>query len=65
MYRVLTNVFSACNRTKEVMIQIFRYIYDFGIVKKKEKVASIKILLDDDELYTEKTFQSECIHPGK
>lgn len=59
---MLTAVYT-CNQTKEIVIKLFEYRHNVGIFKKKERVpvVYIKIALEEDELYTEKTYQSECL----
>ena len=47
---------SSCNKTKEVIVELFEYR---GLVSKKVPIHSVKVMLDDDELYTEKKYTSE------
>ena len=68
--RTLSNAhryFSPCNKTKEVTVELFRdenmrKLKNF--VRKKEQVPlmSTKIVLEDDKLYTEETYPSECVY---
>lgn len=68
--RTLSNAhryFSPCNQTKEIEIQLFKHKHKYNVRKhfgKKEQVLvmSTKIVLEDDELYTEKAYPSECAY---
>lgn len=48
----------ACDKTKEVVVELFEYRRKYGL-KEKAQILSMKVLLQDDELYTEKTYTSE------
>ena len=55
-----TNVWdSSCDKTKEILIQLYEYRRKYWILKNKVQVLSKTVLLQDNELYTEKTYESE------
>lgn len=49
----------SCDKTKEVIIQLYKYRHKFGLLKDKVQVLSVKVPLEDDELYTEETYTCE------
>ena len=68
--RTLSNAhryFSPCNQPKEVTIELYKdkHMRKFkNLFGKKEQVPlmTTKIVLEDDKLYTEETYPSECIY---
>ena len=59
--------FSPCNQTKQVTIELYKDKHMDKVLKffrKKEQVPvmSTKIVLEDDKLYTEETYPSECVY---
>lgn len=50
---------SSCDKTKEIVIQLYEYRRKYGVVKDKVQVLSKTVSLQDDELYTEKKYESE------
>lgn len=54
------NVFdSPCDKTKEIVVQLYEYRRKYGVVKDKVQIFSKTVSLQDDVLYTEKTYTSE------
>lgn len=43
------------------MVELFEYRRKYGVLKEKVRIISLKMPLDDDVLYTEKTCFSEWI----
>ena len=50
---------SACDKQKEVVIELHEYGRKYGVLKKKTPILSRTVSLQDDVLYTEETFRSE------
>lgn len=50
---------SSCDKTKEVVIQLYEYRSKYWVLKDKIQVLSKTVSLQDDELYTEKKYESE------
>lgn len=44
---------------KEMVVELFEYKRKYEVLKKKERIFSMKILLQDNEMYTEETYRSE------
>lgn len=50
---------SSCDKTNEIVIQLYVYRRKFGLAKEKVQVFSETVTLQDDELYTEKKYHSK------
>lgn len=50
---------SPCDKTKEVVVELFEYRRRYKISTDKVRTLSEKVSLQDDELYTERTCTGE------
>lgn len=50
---------SACDKTKEVVVELFEYKRKRVVLKDRIRILSVKVPLEEDELYTEKTYTGE------
>lgn len=50
---------SPCDKTKEVVVELFKYRRKFRISTDKVRILSEKVPLQDDELYIKRTFTGE------
>lgn len=50
---------SPCDETSVVVVELFEYKSKYRAFKKKVQILSMKISLQDEEIYTEKVYQSE------
>lgn len=50
---------SPCDWAKEVIVEVFEYRRKYGVKKEEVQILSMKVPLQADELYTEKTYTSE------
>ena len=48
--------------TQELAVELFEYRRKYGVLKDKVRIASMKMPLEDDVLYTEKIYSSEWTH---
>ena len=50
---------SACDKTKEILVELFKYRRKQLISKDKVRILSVNVPLKEDELYTKETYTSE------
>lgn len=50
---------SACDKTKEIMVELFKYRRKHLITKDKVRILSAKVALKEAELYTKETYTGE------
>ena len=50
---------SPFSNTNEVVIKLYEYRRKYWVLKDKVQILSKTVSLQDDELYTEKTYESE------
>ena len=50
---------SACDKTKEVLVELFQYRHRHLISKDKVRILFVKVPLEEDEIYTKEVFTSE------
>ena len=55
----LENRNSPCDKTKEVVVELFEYGHKYKIFKDKVRILSKEVSLQDDELYTKRTYTGE------
>ena len=55
---------SPCDKAEEVVIELYEYRRKYKLAKDKVLVLSKTVSLQNDELYTEKKYESEwSFHP--
>ena len=50
---------SACDKSKEILVELFKYRRKQLISKDKVRILSVKVPLKEDELYTKEMYTSE------
>ena len=50
---------SACDKTREILVELFKYRRKQLSSKDKVRILSVKVPLKKDELYTKETYTSE------
>lgn len=50
---------SACDKTTEIVVELFKYRRKHLVSKDKVGILSVRVPLKEDELYTEETYTSE------
>ena len=50
---------SACDKTNEILVELFKYRRKQLVSKDKVRILSVKVPLEEDEIYTKGVFTSE------
>ena len=50
---------SACDETKEIVIELFEYRRKYLFLKEKVRILTAKVTLEDGKLYTKETYIGE------